>query len=83
MDKRTEKRQLPKIPVDAVRASPKLGRLSGATDADSKERRWIRDMAAVLLENLFAGDQIQKSRIPPSLVLETGTTYKSVISWRR
>jgi len=55
---------LPKIPADAVRVSPELGRLLGATDADSKERRWIRDMAAVLLENLFAGDQIQKSRIP-------------------
>jgi hypothetical protein len=39
------------------------GQLS-ASGADSKEARWIRGMAAVLRENLFAGDQIQKSRIP-------------------
>jgi len=38
--------------------------LKGKMDPDDKFLKWIEDMEKVLKENIFAGDQVKKDRIP-------------------
>jgi len=41
---------------------------------DSKLRKWISDMEAVLKENMYAGNLIRKSQIPSYYVQRYGVT---------
>lgn len=46
--------------------------LRGRTDSDDKFLKWIEDMEKVLKENMFAGDQVKKDRIPSYYVQRYG-----------
>jgi hypothetical protein len=48
----------------AVYLSKELGSLLKSLSADHKFVKWIKNMADVLEENKFAGEQIRKSQIP-------------------
>jgi len=60
-------------PSPAVFRSAELGLfLKGRTDTDHKFLRWIGDMEKVLKENMFAGDQVKKDRIPKCYIQRYG-----------
>jgi hypothetical protein len=49
-----------------------LSDLINGLEQNHKYRKWISDMEAVLLENLFSGDLVEKKKIPDYYVDKYG-----------
>mgnify|MGYP001579615093 CR=1 FL=1 len=55
---------MPRVPAKGVHIDPELSVFLESIGPDHKLSRWIQDMADVLKENMFAGDLIEKQKIP-------------------
>jgi hypothetical protein len=52
--------------------SPRLDAFLTTLDKGDRIRKMLNDMCDVLMENMFAGDQIQRGRIPSQYIAEFG-----------
>jgi hypothetical protein len=59
-------------PSPAVFRSEDLDELLKSQNPDSKLQKWIDDMEKVLKENMYAGELVMKSRIPPHYIQRYG-----------
>ena len=55
-----------------VRHSPEFDEYIATMEQVETIRKFVDDMDAVLMENMYAGDQIQKGRIPGHYIVEYG-----------
>jgi len=61
-----------RFPSPAVFRSVELDQFLRSPELDTKLRRWIENMEAVLKENKYAGDLIRKNQIPSHYIQRYG-----------
>lgn len=59
-------------PADEVRLHESLDLMINELPASDPKVEWIRDMEKVLAENVYAGEQVQKDRIPRKYIRSYG-----------
>ena len=59
-------------PCKIVKFSKELDQLFNAMKEASKEKRWLLDMRAMLLEDMYRGNRFEKYRIPPYYLVNYG-----------